>query len=164
VGTPFLFKLKAPHHAIAGFGFFAGFSLLPDWPAWDTFGDANGVDNLDALRGRLRNIQKDARIEHAREDRGDSLRKIKGRTASWDKARTTGFSRPRQHQCRPLDRSSEQPAAGGRRRCDPSATRPSRFSDAAYAGVPPVGVRATPRRGVLAGTRQGRHGPSRQSA
>jgi hypothetical protein len=24
IGTPFLFKLKAPHHAIAGYGFFAG--------------------------------------------------------------------------------------------------------------------------------------------
>ena len=63
VGTPFFFKLKAPHNAIAGFGFFAGFSILPDWLAWDTFGDANGVDDLDALRARLRRIQDDARIE-----------------------------------------------------------------------------------------------------
>jgi putative restriction endonuclease len=63
IGTPFLFKLKAPHHAIAGFGFFAGFSLLPDWLAWDTFGEANGVEDLDALRRSLRRIQKGARIE-----------------------------------------------------------------------------------------------------
>jgi putative restriction endonuclease len=63
VGTPFLFKLKAPHNAIAGFGFFAGFSILPDWLAWDTFGEANGVDDLDALRARLRRIQEGARIE-----------------------------------------------------------------------------------------------------
>ena len=63
VGTPFFFKLKAPHNAIAGFGFFAGFSILPDWLAWDTFGDANGVDDLDALRARLRRIQDGARIE-----------------------------------------------------------------------------------------------------
>lgn len=62
-GTPFFFKLKAPHHAIAGFGYFAGFSVLPDWLAWDTFGDANGVDDLDALRARLRRIREGARIE-----------------------------------------------------------------------------------------------------
>ena len=63
VGTPFLFKLKAPHNAVAGFGFFAGFSILPDWLAWETFGEANGVDDLDALRARLRRIQEGARIE-----------------------------------------------------------------------------------------------------
>lgn len=62
-GTPFFFKLKSPYHAIAGFGLFAGFSILPDWLAWDTFGEANGVSNLDALRERLRRIQEGARIE-----------------------------------------------------------------------------------------------------
>lgn len=63
IGTPFLFKLKAPHHAIAGYGFFAGFSILPDWMAWETFGAANGVDTLTALRARLSKIQEGARIE-----------------------------------------------------------------------------------------------------
>jgi putative restriction endonuclease len=63
VGTPFLFKLKAPYHAVAGFGFFAGFSVLPDWLAWDTFGEANGVESLDALRAQLRRIQVGARID-----------------------------------------------------------------------------------------------------
>ncbi len=63
VGTPFLFKLKAPHNVIAGFGFFAGFSILPDWLAWDTFGEGNGVERLDMLRARLRRIQDGARIE-----------------------------------------------------------------------------------------------------
>lgn len=63
VGTPFFFKLKAPEHAIGGFGFFAGFSILPDWLAWDTFGEANGVDDLDGLRKRLRSVQEEARIE-----------------------------------------------------------------------------------------------------
>jgi putative restriction endonuclease len=62
-GSPFFFKLKAPHNAIAGFGFFAGFSILPDWLAWETFGEANGVDSLNALRERLRRIQQGARIE-----------------------------------------------------------------------------------------------------
>jgi putative restriction endonuclease len=62
VGTPFLFKLKAPHNAIAGFGYFAGFTILPDWLAWETFGEANGVDSLGALRARLTTIQEGARI------------------------------------------------------------------------------------------------------
>jgi putative restriction endonuclease len=62
IGTPFLFKLKAPHHAIAGFGYFAGFSVLPDWLAWDTFGTGNGVPSLEALRSSLSRIQDGARI------------------------------------------------------------------------------------------------------
>ena len=62
-GTPFLFKLKAPHNAIAGFGYFAGFTILPDWLAWETFGEANGVDSLAALRARLSRIQEGARIQ-----------------------------------------------------------------------------------------------------
>jgi putative restriction endonuclease len=62
LGTPFLFKLKAPHDAIAGFGYFAGFTILPDWLAWETFGDANGVEGLAALRAKLSSIQEGARI------------------------------------------------------------------------------------------------------
>lgn len=62
-GTPFLFKLKSPHNAIAGFGYFAGFSILPDWLAWETFGEANGVESLGALRARLTSIQAGARIQ-----------------------------------------------------------------------------------------------------
>jgi putative restriction endonuclease len=63
IGTPFLFKLKAPYNAIAGFGFFAGFTILPDWLAWETFGEANVVDDLPALRSRLTSIQEGARIQ-----------------------------------------------------------------------------------------------------
>jgi putative restriction endonuclease len=62
-GTPFLFKLRAPANAIAGFGFFVSFSVLPDWLAWDTFGEANGVASLDELRARLRRIREGADIE-----------------------------------------------------------------------------------------------------
>lgn len=42
-GEPFLFKLKAPHNAIGGFGFYARSDRLPAWRAWDVFGQANGV-------------------------------------------------------------------------------------------------------------------------
>jgi putative restriction endonuclease len=62
IGTPFFFKLKAPFRAIAGYGFFAGFTVLPDWLAWDTFGEANGVATLEELRSRLSAIQIGARI------------------------------------------------------------------------------------------------------
>lgn len=62
IGTPFFFKLKAPHHAIAGYGLFAGFSVLPDWLAWETFGDGNGVESLAVLRDRLKRIQLRAGI------------------------------------------------------------------------------------------------------
>lgn len=62
LGMPFFFKLKAPHYAIAGFGYFAGFSVLPDWLAWETFGAANGVSSLAVLRARLSGIQDGARI------------------------------------------------------------------------------------------------------
>jgi putative restriction endonuclease len=61
-GSPFFFKLKAPRHAIAGFGFFAHFSVLPDWLAWDTFTEANGVSSLAALRGRLQRVQLRGRV------------------------------------------------------------------------------------------------------
>ena len=63
VGTPFLFKLKAPNHAIGGFGYFAAFSILPDWLAWDTFAEANGVETLAELQGKLSKIQKGAGIK-----------------------------------------------------------------------------------------------------
>ena len=61
-GTPFFFKLKAPHNAICGFGYFAGFSVLPDWLAWDSFGRANGVSSLSELRERLAKIRRGAKI------------------------------------------------------------------------------------------------------
>jgi len=61
-GTPFFFKLKSPHNAIVGVGYFASFSVLPDWLVWSTFGEANGVASLDELRGRISRIQAGASI------------------------------------------------------------------------------------------------------
>lgn len=62
-GTPFFFKLRAEYkHAIVGFGFFAWFSTLHDWLAWETFKDANGAGSLEELQARLATIQKNARI------------------------------------------------------------------------------------------------------
>lgn len=62
-GTPFFFKLKAPYHAIAGFGYFSGFTILPDWLAWDIFGEANGVTGPEELRARLGQLRKTSGIQ-----------------------------------------------------------------------------------------------------
>jgi putative restriction endonuclease len=62
VGMPFFFKLKVPHNAICGFGYFYRFSALPDWLAWDSFGRRNGVASLDELRQRLGRLRAGANI------------------------------------------------------------------------------------------------------
>lgn len=56
--SPFFFKLKAQYqHAICGFGYFAKFSRLPDWLAWDAFNTKNGCQTLDAMRTRIATIR-----------------------------------------------------------------------------------------------------------
>jgi putative restriction endonuclease len=52
-GSPVFFKLKAPHNAIGGFGFFARASVLPAWLAWDSFGADNGAATLDEMNLRI---------------------------------------------------------------------------------------------------------------
>ncbi|MCX6141773.1 MAG: HNH endonuclease [Ignavibacteriales bacterium] len=56
--SPFLFKLKAPHNAIAGFGLFARYAALPDWLAWDCFREGNGCATFDEMQGRIGRIRK----------------------------------------------------------------------------------------------------------
>src|SRR5690348_7421840 len=60
--SPFFFKLGAPHRAIAGFGYFAKWSSLPPWLAWECFGEGNGCESLTALEERLAKIR--TRIRH----------------------------------------------------------------------------------------------------
>src|SRR5258708_15704826 len=52
-GEPVLFRLKAPRNAIAGFGTFVHFSLLPSLMAWEVYGPANGAASYAELRERL---------------------------------------------------------------------------------------------------------------
>ena len=52
-GTPFLFKLKAPHHHIAGGAFFVKFETLPLRLAWEAFGDKNGAATFEAFAGLI---------------------------------------------------------------------------------------------------------------
>ena len=56
--SPFLFKLKAPHNAICGFAYFARWSSLPDWLAWESFSEGNGCGSLEEMRGRIRAIRQ----------------------------------------------------------------------------------------------------------
>lgn len=53
IGTPYFFKLKKPHYAIGGFGFFAAKSVLPASIAWETFGIKNGARTLVEMRARI---------------------------------------------------------------------------------------------------------------
>ncbi|MCH7842642.1 MAG: HNH endonuclease [Chloroflexi bacterium] len=57
--SPFMFKLKAPHNAICGFGYFKQYTRLPIWLAWDAFERANGCESLQELMekiGKLRPV------------------------------------------------------------------------------------------------------------
>ena len=56
--SPFFFKLKAPHNAICGFGYFAQWSSLPDWLAWDCFGEGNGCATFSEMRDRIAAIRQ----------------------------------------------------------------------------------------------------------
>jgi len=56
-GEPFFFKLKAPHNAIGGFGYFAHFSRLPVSIAWEVYGEANGAWSYREIRERLVRIR-----------------------------------------------------------------------------------------------------------
>jgi len=62
-GAPFLFKLKKPHYAIAGFGYFAQSSILPAWLAWESFGPKNGAPDFDTMRRRIEKYLPRARID-----------------------------------------------------------------------------------------------------
>jgi putative restriction endonuclease len=53
-GEPFFFRLKSPYNMVAGFGVFARYEVLPDWLAWEAFGEANGNPSLSSLRKATR--------------------------------------------------------------------------------------------------------------
>jgi putative restriction endonuclease len=59
VGQPLLFKLKRPHNAIAGGGFFRHYTELPLSIAWEAFGSNNGAaTHLDVWR-RINRLRKE---------------------------------------------------------------------------------------------------------
>jgi hypothetical protein len=100
-GMPFLFKLRAPANAIAGFGYFASFSVLPDWLAWDTFGEANGVANLAVLRAPAADPRgrehraRSSRVHRLLADRGGEVLPAGAIGGNADRARAECLSSPR---------------------------------------------------------------------
>lgn len=53
-GSPFFFRLKSPHNAIGGYGFFArNVPRVPAWYAWDAFGVKNGSATLGEMVSRV---------------------------------------------------------------------------------------------------------------
>jgi putative restriction endonuclease len=63
--SPFPFKLRAPFRAIGGFAYFAHFSRLPDWLAWESFGEGNGCVSLAEMRARIARIRARIRYDEA---------------------------------------------------------------------------------------------------
>ncbi|GAB4159074.1 MAG: hypothetical protein Fur0037_26400 [Planctomycetota bacterium] len=61
--SPFLFRLQSPRNAIGGFGLVARFEKLPEWLAWECFGEGNGAATLADFQARLRDLRKTNRIE-----------------------------------------------------------------------------------------------------
>ncbi|MCG3151124.1 MAG: hypothetical protein GEEBNDBF_00393 [bacterium] len=53
VGEPFFFRLKSPHHAIGGFGFYSETVHLPLKLTWDLFTTRNGAATYESFRDRL---------------------------------------------------------------------------------------------------------------
>ena len=58
-GEPFLFKLRAPHKAIAGFGFFERYESLPAWVAWESFQTMNGAPDFESMLDRILRLRKE---------------------------------------------------------------------------------------------------------
>jgi len=64
-GAPFFFKLKRPHYAICGFGFFARHSVLPAWWAWNSFGIGNGAATFQQMRERIEPLRREQHSDPA---------------------------------------------------------------------------------------------------
>jgi putative restriction endonuclease len=57
-GEPFFFKTHYPHNRLVGGGLYSGFAPLRVSEAWDFFGEANGVNSLEAMRARVGHYRK----------------------------------------------------------------------------------------------------------
>jgi putative restriction endonuclease len=69
--SPFFFKLRAPHKAICGFAYFAQFSRLPDWFAWESFALGNGCASFAEMHARIAHIR--ARIRYDERTGSDEI-------------------------------------------------------------------------------------------
>ena len=62
-GEPFFFRLKHPLNAVAGYGFFAHFALLPIDVAWQAFGTSNGDASIDRFASRIAEYRRETPAE-----------------------------------------------------------------------------------------------------
>ncbi|MGK3969256.1 HNH endonuclease [Sorangium sp. So ce118] len=58
-GEPFFFKLKKPHYAVAGFGWFARHVVVPATLAWEAFGVGNGAPDFATMLARIAKYRAD---------------------------------------------------------------------------------------------------------
>lgn len=66
----FLFKLKSPHHAIVGGGFFVQYTKLPLPLAWEAFGEKNGTGTYLEFANRIQKYREKNRMDRALADVG----------------------------------------------------------------------------------------------
>lgn len=78
-GEPVFFRLKRPDYAVAGYGFFAHFQVVPVEDAWDLFGWKNGDGSRMGFLQRIGGY------------RGEDL-SILGRPSSWRPPSSRGLS------------------------------------------------------------------------
>jgi len=57
-GMPFIFKLKKPHYAVAGFGHFARYSRYPMSLVWNFFREKNGAADFATMRRLIERYQQ----------------------------------------------------------------------------------------------------------
>ena len=62
-GSPFFFRLLAPRNRIGGFGYVQRFARLPEWLAWECFGEGNGAPSLEVMSERLADIRAKSDIK-----------------------------------------------------------------------------------------------------
>ncbi len=59
-GEPFFFKSHYPHNRVVGGGFFSSSARLTVSEAWELFGQANGVENIEQMRARIGQYRRTA--------------------------------------------------------------------------------------------------------
>lgn len=64
-GEPFFFRLKRPHNAIAGYGFFTHSTRIPIQLAWDAFGQRNGDPTFERFLSRIAEYRQESPAETA---------------------------------------------------------------------------------------------------
>jgi len=63
IGSPFLFRLKAPVNKIGGFGVVSWADRMPEWLAWECFGQGNGAPSPDALHAQIARLRERSDIQ-----------------------------------------------------------------------------------------------------